>query len=117
MNFIKIGGILYNINMVKDLARDHNALGRCCGNSGNIDIDSDLEDKIKDKVFIHEVIEALNFEYELNLEHNKISILAMSLHQVLVDNMTIFHNIVERGKINEKLHRVQDNQSKTDDIR
>lgn len=86
LNNIKIGGLNYSVKKVKDLARDHAALGRCCGNSASIEIDMEIGKNVTDKVLLHEIIEAINFEYELNLEHNKISILAMALHQVLSDN-------------------------------
>ena len=39
---------------------------------------------------ITEIIEALNFEFELELEHHKISVLAYAMHQVLKDNDGVF---------------------------
>jgi hypothetical protein len=35
---------------------------------------------------LHEVIEALNYHLQLNLEHDKIMLLESGLNQVLVDN-------------------------------
>lgn len=90
LNNIKIGGLNYSVKKVKDLARDHDALGRCCGNSASIEIDMEIGKNVTDKVLLHEIIEAINFEYELNLEHPKISILASTLYQVLIDNKGLF---------------------------
>lgn len=90
---IKIGGLYYKTLEVKDLARDHSALGRCCGNNTTIELDSELKDSVKEKTLIHEIIEAINFEYELDLEHPKISILASAFYQVLVDNKNLFATV------------------------
>jgi len=44
----------------------------------------------------HEIIEALNYHYQLGLKHNVISILETSLYQVMKDNR--FINIQEEKK-------------------
>ena len=84
--FIKIGGLNYRVSQVENLARDNGALGRCCGNSRTIEIDSNLDEQVKEKTLIHEIIEAINFENQLNLEHWKISVLESSIYQILKDN-------------------------------
>jgi hypothetical protein len=83
---VKIGGILYSISKIKDLARDKGHLGECCGNNASINLDDDLQPDVERKVLLHEIIEAINFEFELNLEHNKISVLESTLYQVIIDN-------------------------------
>lgn len=83
---IKIGGLYYKVLNIKNLARDFNVLGRCCGNSRTIELDFELDEQVKEKVFLHEILEAINYEYELKLEHEKISILESALYQVFIDN-------------------------------
>jgi hypothetical protein len=83
---IKIGAIEYKIIFVENLARDMDSLGRCCGNNRTIEIDKNLDGQIKEKVLIHEIIEAINIEYEFDFEHNIISKLATILYQILIDN-------------------------------
>jgi len=43
-----------------------------------------------DSTLLHEIIEALNHDLELRLEHNQISSLEASLYQVLKDNKLHF---------------------------
>jgi hypothetical protein len=83
---VKIGGIKYKIEYSKDLARDRGCLGECCCNSNVIRLDSDLSFHMERKTLLHEIIEAINFEYELKLEHTKISIIETALYQVIIDN-------------------------------
>jgi len=40
---------------------------------------------------IHEIIEALNYIYELDLPHDKITVLANGMFQVLKDNKLVFN--------------------------
>lgn len=89
---IKIGGINYEVKYKKNLARDRGNLGECCGNSAEIGLDEDINKNVKDKVLLHEIIEAINFEYELKLEHEKISILESTLYQIIIDNKKIIEN-------------------------
>jgi hypothetical protein len=86
MDKVKIGGILYKVSKIKDLARDRGHLGECCGNNATIGLDDNLHSDVERKVLLHEIIEAINFEYELELAHNKISTLESSLYQVIMDN-------------------------------
>ena len=95
---IKIGGIYYKVIYKKDLARDRGHLGECCGNSAEIGLDNNLNKHVEDKVLLHEIIEAINFEYELKLEHEKISILESSLYQVLIDNKELIERFWKKEK-------------------
>lgn len=83
---VKIGGIKYKIEYSKDLTRDRGNLGECCCNTSVIRLDSDLGFHMEKKTLLHEIIEAINFEYEMKLEHTKISILETALYQIIIDN-------------------------------
>jgi hypothetical protein len=87
---IKIGGIMYEVTKVKNLARDRGCLGECCVNSAEIHLDEELSENLADKVLLHEIIEAINLENEMELKHRNITILESSLYQVLIDNPEIF---------------------------
>lgn len=41
---------------------------------------------VTQETFIHEVIEAINFEYDLKLPHTSIKTLGVALHQVFKEN-------------------------------
>jgi len=91
---ITIAGINYKITYTKSQARDRGELGAVCGNSSEINIDESLDTERQKKTLIHEIIEAFNFEYELNLEHKQISILETAFFTVLKDNQELFSKII-----------------------
>ena len=71
------------------LARDHDALGVSCGNGNYIYIDPSTPKSTQDSTLIHEIIEQLNFQLNINLEHHQICLLETGLYQVLTDNKMI----------------------------
>ena len=86
MNKIYIAGLEYDIEYIKHYARDAEALGSHCGNSCTIKIDTDLKLQVQQKTLIHEILEAINFEYSLKLEHDKICVLESGLFEVIKNN-------------------------------
>lgn len=86
MNKIYIAGLEYEIQYAKHYARDAEALGSHNGNNAVIKIDVDLKLQVKQKVLLHEIIEAINFEYSLKLEHDKICVLESALFEVIKNN-------------------------------
>lgn len=91
---IKIGGINYKLKQMDNYARDFGMMGSHCGNSSEIIIDKGLAECRKYKTIIHEILEAINFEYELDLDHNKITTLETSLYAVIKDNKDLIQSII-----------------------
>lgn len=90
MNDLKISGVVYSIKEIDGLARDREALGEHCGNTAVINLDNGLTSQIQQKTLLHEIIEAINYQYELHLEHNKISVLETAIFAILKDNIWLF---------------------------
>lgn len=90
---VKIGGRTYRIKYKDGLARLHDAAGRSCASKCTIDIDPVGATHHKREIFWHEVIEQLNYIYELNLPHSTITVLGAGLYQVLADNPGILEGI------------------------
>ena len=88
---VKIGGLTYKCSLEKNLARDRNSLGESCGNELSITIDESTSQQTQNKTLIHEIIEQLNFNYDIDLEHHKICLIETGLYQVIVDNPGIFN--------------------------
>jgi hypothetical protein len=88
---VKIGGHIYDCKLGSDIARDDNALGRSCGNAQCMWIDNTVPHENQESTLLHEIIEQINYRYELGLEHKQISILEAALYQVIKDNPEIFH--------------------------
>ena len=90
---IKVSGMTYKIRKVKTLYDgEHNGLmGQCNSVTKEIFICTTVNDlKVCGdemySTFIHEVLEAINHEYNMNLEHDKIEELERAIKQVMLDN-------------------------------
>lgn len=84
---LKIGGHWFNItlgNLLKEKSVDSS--GRFVPRYNKILIDTDSTQSNQEATLIHEIIEVIDHQNELNLEHKTICILENSLYQVLKDN-------------------------------
>jgi len=89
-NKVKIGGYTYDIEIDKTLALKSGYQGTQCSNTLEIKIDGGIAQQNKESTLIHEIIEAINYHYELKLEHTVISTLESALYQVITDNSSMF---------------------------
>ena len=87
---VRIGGHDYYCGLEENLARDKECNGASCGNALRIVIDRSLPQQNRESVFIHEVLEQINYRFELNLPHEKITILETALYAFLQDNPEVF---------------------------
>ena len=78
---------LFFKDMKKEEADDNS--GYCVVSGNKIVINKELPLSQQESTIIHETIEAINFLFELNLEHNKIMTLETALYQFLKDNYKI----------------------------
>jgi hypothetical protein len=87
---IKIAGQVYDVkyNSKMPSKRGHN--GECDSMDNEITIDPNLKMARQEQVLIHEIIEAINMEYPLELEHVQIEMLEVALYQIIVDNPDMF---------------------------
>ncbi len=83
---IKIGGHIYRVSTSNTMARDSDAYGSSCGNALEIIIDTTVPEQNQQSALLHEILEQINYRYELGLEHWQITILESALYQVLRDN-------------------------------
>jgi hypothetical protein len=79
---IKILGHDYKVETI-DWIEGARSDGTCCNATATISIDTRLPRTRQEEVFIHEIIEAINFHLELELKHPQITALASSLYSVL----------------------------------
>ncbi len=85
---IKIGGINYKIIPVDPKISE--SYGKVVFESASIHLDETLEPDMALATLLHEVIEVINEENELKLEHRAIQTLGTQLFQVLKDNKGVF---------------------------
>jgi len=79
---IQIGGHTIRVEYQFGLVAYQEAYGVFDPTQLRILIDKDLSPSVKLETFWHEVVEALNFFAEANMEHSKIQIFGVLLHQV-----------------------------------
>jgi DNA-binding transcriptional regulator YhcF (GntR family) len=87
---VKIGSLTIDISLVEHLIRDGKHMGCSCGNGCYIKIDNSIPEQQKHSTLIHEILELIDFIYELGLDHRTISTLESAIHQVIVDNPDMF---------------------------
>jgi len=81
---------VYRCSRDPHLVRDTGRLGCSCGNGLYIKLDSTVPMPNQESALLHEIIEQINSQFELHLEHPAISILEVALYQVIQDNPEIF---------------------------
>lgn len=73
--------------------RDHDGTGELASAryaTQEIWIEEDSHIQVQEEGLIHEILEMLNIMCELNIDHDKISILGVTLYQVLSENKLSF---------------------------
>lgn len=93
---ILIAGIDYKVSFKENLARDNGTVGTFCGNNTEIRIDSGIPEQRKEKTLLHEILEGINYEYDLDLEHRKISVLETAIFTMLKDNKKFINKIINK---------------------
>jgi len=83
---IKIGGHNFEVIIDNRNRGGSNDIGSCCHTEGKIYLEENVNQSTKESTLFHEIIEAINYIYELDLDHNKITVLEATLYQVLKDN-------------------------------
>jgi len=88
---VKIAGQIMQVLFDNHLASSEDRHGECDSMRGRIVIDSIQPLEMKESTFLHEIIEKINKDNELDLEHKQITALGTQLHQVLRDNNISFY--------------------------
>lgn len=83
---VKIGGHTLNVELSEDIGN----MGEWRSGKQVIKIYKDTCHSQREETLLHEIIECVNFTYELKLSHQKIQILGAVLHQIIIDNPLIF---------------------------
>ncbi|NPV54522.1 MAG: hypothetical protein HPY71_13570 [Firmicutes bacterium] len=86
---VKIGGEVFEV-VEAEAALDPRAFGEMDYKKARLVIDKDLKPAAKMSVLLHEILEAINYMNQLNLEHRTIMTLEHDLYQVLHDNQLCF---------------------------
>lgn len=83
---IKILSHEYELVADPHLSRDRGANGECNCNDLTITLDPTMHNSRLTEVYIHEVLEAFQYHLSLELEHDKLTLLAESISLWLKEN-------------------------------
>lgn len=83
---INICGQIISVVIDDKLLSHHSDIGQYHKIRNEITIDSNINQDTKESVFIHEIVEAICFMNDIELEHQTISTISNQLYQVLSDN-------------------------------
>ena len=83
---VKIGGHRWSVKLEDNLVEKRDADGMCEIHHRRITVGGDADVDYQRQVLLHEIIEAIDLNYEMKLPHHKICTLEAALHQVLNDN-------------------------------
>lgn len=89
-NKINIMGQIFDV-ILEDLgkhASDDIAAGR--RSSSKIWIDNTTNKQVQEECLLHEIVEMINLDFELKLEHRDITTLSTAIYQVLYENNLSF---------------------------
>ena len=84
---VRLFGVEHKVKMVKDMARDKAVNGYYITQSREIHISKDLEPQETMAVFLHEVVEGIVINLEMEIEHSDITRFGTAIYQILADNL------------------------------
>jgi len=89
---IKIGGLVFKVELHDNLTTGQGSYGQMRPVDMKIVIDSTIAKPMQESTFLHEIIEVLNTNLELGMEHKVISAMESGLYQVIKDNPGMFRD-------------------------
>ena len=95
---IKIGGLVFKVEFHDNLTTGSGSYGQMRPAEMKIVIDSTIAKPMQESTFLHEIIEILNTNLELGMEHKVISAMEAGLYQVIKDNPNMFLPEAEKNK-------------------
>lgn len=93
-----IGASAYTVKLVENLIAERGRSGECNFLRQTIQIDRALMDSKQKEVLLHEVLEAINEEYDVSLEHHQLSLLSVTLMATLRENKALRECLLGEGE-------------------
>ncbi len=87
---VKIGAFEWSVRLNDNLMHERDERGCCRPKSLSIDIDPGSQPVAQEETFIHELLEAITWQYDIQMEHKDLWNLSQVLHQVIKENKDIF---------------------------
>ena len=105
---INILGYTYKLDFDRSIDDMNGNQGECNFNKKSLSIAYDIDEDLMLSTVLHEIIEAVNYHLELDLEHPQIMGIEVGLHQALVgvgvDFSPIYKERRDSGRKNRELN-------------
>lgn len=95
---IRISGHVYSVVVDKELEANDRTSAQVHLTKHIISVCPYQAESSKAEGVLHEIVEALNSQFELKLEHPKITTLSQGLFQVLVDNPKLVKYLADQKR-------------------
>ena len=86
MEEVKIGGIVYPIEIKEDFTGDTGDWGQTNFKKTTITLDSNMSKQRTEQTLVHEIVHGLFYEAGIEDDEDEVNRLGLVLHQVLTDN-------------------------------
>ena len=90
---VRVGAQSYKVVISKEVGQ-YGRYGECDSTRVEIRLDADSATQRQEQTLIHELFEAVNFEFAVGLKHHQIELLEVAMCQIVRDNPRLF----ERGE-------------------
>lgn len=87
---VKVGMQQYTVDRSDSGVSTRGSFGECYRGSLRINIDPRSDPRRQEQTFVHEIFEAIDFEYNVGLKHHQIELLELAVYQVAEDNPGLF---------------------------
>lgn len=91
---LMVGDSVWEIRFVRKMphgnAKDKNTVGMCCDDDKEICVRLGIGKREQAKTLIHELLHALEFEYQISIPHELIYKLEEPIYRLLCDNWNYF---------------------------
>ena len=85
MKTLNILGYTYKLDLSKPLSLMKGNVGYCDFNNKILRVAKDVDDEVANSTLLHEIIEAVNYHLEIELEERQVKQIEVGLHQTLKD--------------------------------
>jgi len=90
---VKVGAFIIAVNRDPFLMASREAYGEYHPSKLEIVLDTNLNKQKEGETLLHEMLEAIDAIYDIELDHHKLSLMATALHQVVIENPNIFKEL------------------------
>ena len=89
---VKISGHIVQIEVTKDRVKYHGTDSSGCAAlmQNKIFIEANNNIQFQHEVLMHEILEHINYQYQIEMPHDKLTTLSQALYQVMKDNKLKF---------------------------